>query len=240
MQTRILLATGAALIALTAVGGAKAQGGTDHEGATSPPSRELEESRAGQYEGMTLNTGPTGVLQSLVRVPVSRLSVNPRLMQKTAYDFLTDFSMMGMIESAATDAVFVEDLIAPAELTALFDQQRSRAASSGREVGAGVILRIAMADASSVDVAVGLDSPLGKYMPGSARTAGGQLIPDRLEQVRGTWTDEGGDDLGSLADHFAALGATIVPADAPSGAPDSIACTLSAASHVCELENRTR
>lgn len=184
----------------------------------------------------TLHVIGGGTLRPIINVPISYLDVYPSVGSKTAYDFVNDYNMKGMIESAAGDAELISEIVGSNLLTALADLKGLATSLVGLKNQADLIFRIVMTDGSSVDIRIRLDHPNGEYLAESARTAGGQPIPENVHQIQGEWTNEGGDDLQPLVNHFAHLGATIHYYGPSNGVIRTTVCSGSGAQRICEVE----
>lgn len=177
-----------------------------------------------------------GTLRPIINVPISYLDLNESTARKTAYDFVGDFNMQRMVESAAGDPAVISEVTGSDLLTALADLQGLATSVLGLKGQADLLFRIVMTDGSSVDIRIRLDHPNGEYLADSARTAGGQAIPSHLHEVRGEWTNENGDDLGPMINHFVRLGATVHYLGPSTGVIKKSVCSGSGADRICEVE----
>lgn len=104
-----------------------------------------------------------------MQVPVMDLNLPVSARQKTAFDYLADANLQAMVNSAAGNGdvlvkVLGEDAIGAPQ------------GSAGWRLHPPLRLRILFEDGSSVGVSIRHDRANAVFEPGSARTAGGQVI----------------------------------------------------------------
>ncbi|MFC6842014.1 hypothetical protein [Xanthomonas theicola] len=172
-----------------------------------------------------------GGLKPIINVPVLKLNLNPSVSDKAAYEFVRDYNMRAMVESAAGRAQVISDVTSTNLLTAIADLKNVGVSYLGLKDAVNLIFRIVFKDGSCVMIQIDLDSANGHYEVGSARTQGGQLIPSGIQEVSGEWTNYGGDDLTRMADQMRILGARIVHNGPQSGKIRQITC----AGSVCNV-----
>jgi len=148
-------------------------------------------------------------IKPIVVVPVDRLGLNPSARDKTAYEFVLDYNLRSMVESAAGSTDVISQVASANILTALADLTSVGTSYLGLKDQAALLLKVVFKDGSSVIIRVDLDHANGQYENDSARTTGGQAIPADVQQLRGEWTNYGGDDLNRMADQMRRLGATV-------------------------------
>lgn len=202
-----------------------------------PPTPAVAEVRAGHRiyveGGMTIR--PTYV------VPVSELRLNAHAAAKTAYDYVGDYNLQAMVESAAGNVDFISRVVSAGFLNAVSDLIQMASNYTGLRDQARMIFKIVFTDGSYVTVIVDLQNQNGKTETGSARTANGQLIPSDIQEVRGEWTNAGGENLSRMADHMAALGATVsVVGSTGSGVIRGITCSGTGAARICSVQYMNR
>ncbi|WP_236621804.1 hypothetical protein [Luteimonas huabeiensis] len=176
-----------------------------------------------------------GDLRPMFNVPVHMLGLPASHRTKTAYEFVKDYNMRSMVSSAVGDAGVISQVTSSNLIGALQDLKSLVTSYLGLRDQAGLIFKVVFTDGSYVQFTVDIDSPLGTYIEDSARTAAGQAIPSSIDDVRGTWTNGGGDNLGPMADHFGRLGATMTFVGAAGGAITSIVCSGVGAEKVCRV-----
>ncbi len=166
-----------------------------------------------------------GALRPFINVPISVLDL-PFAQNKTAYDVVYDANLRGMIESEAAHPDVIDTVTGQNVLTAIVDLASMATTHLGLRDQTGLSFRIVMTDGSYFYVTVELDKPIGSYVEGSARTNAGQIIPEELSDVQGTWygTGSGGDNLTRMVSHMQTLGATVQYSGPSSGAIISIVC----------------
>ncbi|MCD9033403.1 hypothetical protein LDO32_16940 [Luteimonas sp. Y-2-2-4F] len=184
----------------------------------------------------TLHVIGGGTLRPIINVPISELNVNPSVRAKSAYEFVSDYNMQAMIESAAGDAGVVSRVTGENLISALSDLMSLATSYLGLKDQSALIFRVVFTDGSYVHVRISLDHPNGEYLLDSARTAGDQLIPRHLDQVNGEWTNYGGDNLGPMAEHMQTMGATMSFVGPSSGTIISIVCSGTGLDKVCRVE----
>ncbi|MFC3657420.1 hypothetical protein FZ025_03565 [Xanthomonas hyacinthi] len=171
-------------------------------------------------------------LRPIINVPVGIVDV-PSAQDKTATNFLSDQNLRAMLSSAIASNSVYSTVVGTNLATAIADLMAVAASPLGLKQQVNLIFRLVMTDGSSVDFNITLDSATGHYIEGSARTPAGQLVPDKIDQVQGEWTDAGGDDLNSLASYMGSLGATMQWSG--SGHVTRIACVTAGEQRVCTV-----
>lgn len=171
-------------------------------------------------------------LKPIINVPVGIVNV-PSAQSKTAIDVLSDFNLRSMLASGVASNGVYSTVVGTNLATALADLLAVAASPLGLKQQAGVTFRLVMADGSTIDFKISLDATNGEYINGSARTPGGQLIPDNINQVQGEWTSAGGDNLEGMAGYMGALGASMNNIGA--GGVTRIACVSAGETRVCTV-----
>lgn len=169
--------------------------------------------------------GGSGVETALIVVPVAQLGLNPSVVDKTAYDFVLDYNMRAMVESAAGSTNVISSATGTDVMSEMADPTSVGTGHIGLQEQARPPFKIVFKDGSSVVIRVDRDHANGRYESGSARTAAGQLIPADVQQAVGVWTDYGGDDLERMADQLRRLGKTVTMAASAHGVIRMINCT---------------
>lgn len=203
-----------------------------------PPAAAVEEVRLAHkvYVEGGLTIRPTFV------VPVSQLGLNANASSKTAYDYVGDFNLQAMVESAAGNANIISRVVGANTLTALSDLIGHVSNYTGLRDQARLMFRVVFADGSYVTVVVDLQHQNGKTESKSARTAAGQLIPSDVEELNGEWTDMGGgENLIRMSEHMAALGATVkVTGPTNGGIVKGISCSGSGTAKICYVQYQAK
>ncbi|MCC8490384.1 hypothetical protein, partial [Xanthomonas citri] len=114
-------------------------------------------------------------LKPIINVPVGIVNV-PSAQSKTAIDVLSDFNLRSMLAPGVASNGVYSTVVGTNLATALADLLAVAASPLGLKQQAGVTFRIIMADGSTIDFKISLDTTNGEYVNGSARTPGGQLI----------------------------------------------------------------
>ncbi|WP_426800970.1 hypothetical protein [Xanthomonas campestris] len=171
-------------------------------------------------------------LKPIINVPVGIVNV-PSAQSRTAIDVLSDFNLRSMLASGVANSGVYSTVVGTNLATALADLLAVAASPLGLKQQAGVTFRLIMADGSTVDFKISLDATNGEYINGSARTPGGQLIPDNINQVQGDWTSAGGDSLEGMAGYMGSLGASMNYIGA--GGVTRIACVSAGDTRVCTV-----
>ncbi len=193
-----------------------------------PPATAGEDIRRGN--GVMVEGG--GTSRPTYVVPVDMLGLNPDARSRTAYDYALDQNLRGMVESAVGKANVISQVVGAkrplgSNYTGLRDQARLR-------------FKVVFKDGSYVTIIINLEHQNGESERGSERTAAGQAIPSDLQEVEGTWTDHGGENLARMAIHMASLGATMTSSGPPSGSVKAIACSATGAARTCTVEYMIR
>ncbi|MBT2767591.1 hypothetical protein J7J08_08060 [Stenotrophomonas sp. ISL-67] len=202
-----------------------------------PPPAAVEELRRGNrvYVEGGMSLRPTYV------VPVDVLGLNPDARSKTAYDYVRDQNLRAMVESATGNVNVITNIVDANVLTSMSDLVQMTTNYTGLRDQARLMFRVVFKDGSYVTVIVNLEHQNGESEVGSERTAAGQLIPADIQQVQGTWTDYGGENLGRMADHMASLGASMkYTGPTTSGFVKGITCSGSANGKTCVVEYMIR
>lgn len=201
-----------------------------------PPPAAVEEVRRGNRVyvegGQTLR--PTYV------VPVEVLGLNPDARSKTAYDYVGDYNLRAMVESAAGNVDVISKVVGANVLTAVSDLIQLASNYTGLRDQARLMFKVVFKDGSYVTIVVNLEHQNGQSEPGSERTAAGQLIPSDIQQVQGTWTDYGGENLAAMASHMGGLGAAMVSSGPTSGSITGIVCSGSGNGKTCVVQYMIR
>ncbi|MEZ0469426.1 hypothetical protein [Luteimonas salinilitoris] len=167
-----------------------------------------------------------GSVRPMINVPVSVLDLMPQVQNKTAYNVINDFNLRGMIESAAAHPDVVSTVTGANLQTAIADLMVLVQSYLGLRDQTGLMFRIVMSDGSSVYVFVKLDHPIGEFVEGTARTDGGQIIPETRNAVQGEWHGGPGvDNLAPMVSHIRGLGGAITYSGGSSGTVTGISCT---------------
>lgn len=186
-----------------------------------PPPGASEELR--REHALYLNGGST--LKPIIVVPVVKLGLNPSVVDKTAYDFVLDYNMRAMVESAAGSTDVIASAAGTDVVTAMEDLMSRGPGYLDLKEQARLPFKIVFKDGSSVIITVDMDHANGRYESGSARTAAGQLVPGNVQQTVGVWTNHGGDDLNRMADQLRRLGKTVTMAGSAHAVIRKISCT---------------
>jgi hypothetical protein len=201
-----------------------------------PPAVAVEEVRRGNRVyvegGQTLR--PTYV------VPVEMLGLNPDARSRTAYDYVRDQNLRAMVESAAGNVNVISQVVGANVLTAVSDLIQLASNYTGLRDQARLMFKVVFKDGSYVTIVVNLEHQNGQSEPGSERTAAGQLIPSEIQQVQGTWTDYGGENLAAMATHMSGLGAAMVYSGPTSGSITGIVCSGSGNGKTCVVQYMIR
>ncbi len=168
------------------------------------------------------------------------LGLNPDARSRTAYDYVRDQNLRGMVESAVGNVNVISQVVGGHGLTAATDLPRLAANDTGFRDLARPMFKVIFKDGSFVMIAVNPEHQNGESEQGSERTAAGQFIPSDLQGVEGTWTDHGGENLARMATHMASLGATMTSSGPSGGSVKAITCSGTAAAKTCAVEYRIR
>ncbi|WP_256776895.1 MULTISPECIES: hypothetical protein [unclassified Stenotrophomonas] len=201
-----------------------------------PPAPAVEQIRRGN--GGSVEVG--GTLRPTYFVPVDMLGLNPDARSRTAYDYVRDQNLRGMVESAVGNVNVISQVVGGHGLTAATDLPRLAANDTGFRDLARPMFKVIFKDGSFVMIAVNPEHQNGESEQGSERTAAGQFIPSDLQGVEGTWTDHGGENLARMATHMASLGATMTSSGPSGGSVKAITCSGTAAAKTCAVEYRIR
>ncbi|NIJ70566.1 hypothetical protein [Xanthomonas sp. 60] len=171
-------------------------------------------------------------------VPVSQLGLNANAASKTAYDYVGDYNLQAMVESATGNVNTITRVVGANALTALSDLVGHFSNYTGLRDQARLMFRVVFVDGSYVTVIVDLQHQNGQTESKSARTAAGQLIPSDIQELNGEWTNEGGgENLTRMGEHMAALGATVKTTGPTSGGYiKGISCSGSGTAKVCYVQ----
>jgi hypothetical protein len=201
-----------------------------------PPAAAVEEVR--RANRVYVEGGQT--LRPTYVVPVDMLGLNPDARSKTAYDYVRDFNLRAMVESAAGNVNVISQVVGADVLTAVSDLIQLASNYTGLRDQARLMFKVVFKDGSYVTIVVNLEHQNGQSEPGSERTAAGQLIPSDIQQVQGTWTDYGGENLKAMATHMGALGAAMVYSGPTSGSITGIVCSGSGNGKTCVVQYMIR
>lgn len=169
--------------------------------------------------------GGSRVEPALIVVPVAQLGLNPSVVDKTAYDFVLDYNMRAMVESAAGSTNVISSATGTDVVSEMADPTSVGTGHLGLKEQARLPFKIVFKDGSSVIITVDMDHATGRYESGGARTAAGQLVPGDVQQTVGVWTNHGGDDLYRMADQLRRLGKTVTMAGSAQAVIRRISCT---------------
>lgn len=122
-------------------------------------------------------------LNPIIVVPVAKLGLNPHASGRTAYDFVLDRNLQGMVESAAGSTDVILSFAGADVLTAISKLASVGTGDLGLKEQARLLFQIVFKDGSNVIIAVDTDHANGRYQAGSARTAAGQRISAAGEQT---------------------------------------------------------
>nr|WP_238408492.1 hypothetical protein [Xanthomonas citri] len=150
-----------------------------------------------------------GTIRPIYNIPVAMLGLNPDAREKTAYDYVTDTNLRGMVEGAAGSSVLIDKVTGSSVMGALTDLLQLVTNYTGVRDQARLIFRIVFKDGSYDSVIVDLAQANGKSEPGSERTAAGQTIPKQASELSGTWTNYGGDNLAPMVALIQRFGGTV-------------------------------
>lgn len=156
-----------------------------------------------------------GTLRPIFNVPASHQRI-PATVGRTAYDVLYDRNLRGQIEAQVGSTSFISSVTSENLLTAMADLVGIATSLLGLRDQTAMVIRYVLDDGSYIDIEVKLDETVGTVLENTAKTAGNQVIPYKLEDVQGTWLALPGDDLSAMAGHFRRLGASVT--STPAGA----------------------
>lgn len=142
-----------------------------------PPFPAIEEVRLGHK--IYLEGGNT--IRPTIVVPVGELGLNANAASKTAYDYVRDYNLQAMVESATGDVNFITRAVGINVLSAFSDLLQQVTNFTGLRDQARLMFRVVFSDGSYVTVIVDLQNQNGKTETGSARTLNGQLIPTDIQ-----------------------------------------------------------
>ncbi|MFC3131320.1 hypothetical protein, partial [Coralloluteibacterium stylophorae] len=131
---------------------------------------------------------------------------------KTAYDVIRNDNLKTQISDAVADFETIDAITGHDFATAYMDLKGLATTYLGLRQQLKLLIKVKMSDGSYFYVEVSEAHPFGEFIDGSARTEGGQLIPETIDQVQGTWeggATSGDMSMGGMAGHMAALGAEI-------------------------------
>lgn len=198
-----------------------------------PPAAAVQEVRAGHR--IYLEGGMT--LRPTIVVPVSQLGLNANAASKTAYDYVGDYNLQAMVESATGNVEFITRVVNAGFVSALSDLIQMASNFTGLRDQARMMFKIVFSDGSYVTVIVDLQNQNGKTEPSSARTPNGQLIPTDIQELRGEWTNAGGENLNRMAEHMSTLGATVKSTGSiGTGVVRGITCSGSGSEKICHVQ----
>lgn len=198
-----------------------------------PPAAAVEEVRVGNR--IYLEGGMT--IRPTIVVPVSQLGLNESATAKTAYDYVGDYNLQAMVESATGNVEFITRVVGAGFVSALSDLIQMASNYTGLRDQARMMFKIVFSDGSYVTVIVDLQNQNGKTETGSARTSNGQLIPTDIQEVQGEWTNTGGENLNRMAEHMSALGATVKSTGSiGTGVVRGITCSGAGAAKTCIVQ----
>jgi len=182
-----------------------------------------------------------GTLRPTFIVPIATLGLNPSASGMTAYEYVSDYNLRAMVETATGSTDVISKVVGTDVFTAMADLLQHVTNYTGLRDQARIIMKVVFKDGSSVVVIVNLEHQNGQSEVGSERTAAGQLIPTDIQQVNGTWTDYGGENLARMVTHLQGLGATM-SASGPSstGTVKAITCSGAGVAKVCAVEYMIR
>lgn len=181
-----------------------------------------------------------GTIRPIIVVPISRLQVNPNIQHKTAYDFVNDRNMQGQVETAAGIPEVISAIASTGLVTALADLTNLASSYLGLKNMACLLLKVVYKDGSYTIIRVDLDHANGSYEPNSARTQGGQLVPENIDQVAGEWSNYAGEDLKPMLEQVRRLGATVTSVGSNGhGRIQTISCSGAGAGKVCAVRWET-
>lgn len=197
-----------------------------------PPAAAVEEVRRGNR--VYAEDGQT--LRATYVVPVEMLGLNPDACSRTAYDYVRDQDLRAMVESAAGNVNVISQVVGANVPNAVNDLIQLASNYTGVRDHARLMFKVVFKDGSYVTIVVNPEHQNGQSEPGSERTAAGQLIPSDIQQVQGTWTDYGGENLAAMATHMEGLGAAMVYSGPTSGSITGIVCSGSGNGKTCVVQ----
>lgn len=162
-------------------------------------------------------------LRPLYNVPVEKLNV-PAAAAKSVSDVLSDANLKAQLESKLGDTDVVASIIGPDLLSAIVDLAQMATNALGLKEGTYVNFRLIMEDGSYIDFHLAVQKTTADAQEDTARTASGQLVPENIQQLNGTWTTNGGaDNLDRLGNYFESIGATMID-EGSGGYTSAITC----------------
>jgi hypothetical protein len=201
-----------------------------------PPAAAVEE--VGRANRVMVEGG--GTLRPTFVVPIDVLGLNPSARNKTAYDYVQDYNLRAMVESATGNVNVISQVVGANVLTAVTDLIQLASNYTGLRDQARLMFKVVFKDGSYVTIIVNLEHQNGATENGSERTAAGQKIPTDIQEVQGEWTDYGGENLGRMSDHMQSLGANMITSGPTSGFIRAISCSGSGAAKTCVVEYMIR
>ncbi|MFI8573510.1 hypothetical protein ACIGEO_18625 [Stenotrophomonas bentonitica] len=162
-------------------------------------------------------------LRPLYNVPVEMLNV-PAAAARSVTDVLSDANLKAQLESKLGDTDVVASIIGPDLLSAIVDLAQMATNALGLKEGTYVNFRLIMEDGTYIDFHLSVQKTTADAQEDTARTASGQLVPESIQQLNGTWTTNGGaDNLDRLGNYFESIGATMID-EGSGGYTSAITC----------------
>ena len=159
----------------------------------------------------------------------------------TAYDVVANINLQSQIADVISSEDFI-NLVVTASVRSYFSELYSLASSwLGLKGEANMQFKVMGSDGSFFYVIISASEPRGRYVKGSARSKGGEWIPDSKEEISGgVWTGGstgyGGGALDYMVNHLDRIGATISFVGGGGGSTGGQVIGITCAEDVCYIQ----
>ncbi|GHH60228.1 hypothetical protein GCM10009090_35360 [[Pseudomonas] boreopolis] len=149
-----------------------------------------------------------GTLRPIYYVPISYVNL-ASANNKSTYDIVRDNNLKAQIESKLGDLDIVRSIVKQDVLATMVNIMQVATNYVGLKEQARIVFRVVMNDGTYIDFFLNPLDTTADAQENTARTASGQLIPENSQQAVGSWTAQGSDNLGQMADHMGKIGASV-------------------------------